>query len=238
MMKIQIIPASQQAHQDLHSSDHPQKDQKEATIYAGMLGYLSWAYVTQDVYFPTHRNGAMDCYIYVLTQGSISGNRIGTNSRIHEGDMVVMQSGATNTPVVKEVAPDFKCFEFWFAEEGFLKGTEKADFIKISAIQFPVTVVNDVFVRSLVGDEAPVSHINGLKIYELILPPDTKYQYEIFQNRKLGIYIVNGEGKIEKHVYIQGDFAEILQQDDPVDVLTIQGGPEVTTRLILMDIKV
>lgn len=238
MMKVQVIPAYQQASQDLHASDQPDKEQKEATIHAGMFGYLSWAYVTEDIYFPTHRNGAMDFYIYVLAQGHITGDRIGNYSRIHENDMVIMQTGATNSPVVKHIAPDFKGFEFWFAEEGVLKGTEEPDFLKINAAQFPMKIVNDVIERQLFGDDAPVSHINGLRITELILPPDTVYRYDLFAGRKVGIYVVNGEGRIEKHVYIKGDFAEIIQQDDPVDVIAIQGGGEETSHLILMDIKV
>lgn len=237
MLKIQVIPAAEQAHQVLRVTKNPEKTQEEGSIYGSSFGYLSWAYVTEDLYFPAHRKGAMDCYIYVLNQGHLNGDHIDEYSHVLEGDMVIMQSGATNAPQVKRIAPDFRAFEFWFTEEGLLKGFEKPDFLKIRATQFPMKIENDVVVRQLFGENAPVSHINGMTITELIVPPLAKYTYKLFANRKLGMYVVRGDGNIGNKVYVKGDFVEAVQIDDPVDGIIIHGGGELTSRLILIDIE-
>lgn len=81
---------------------NPEKTQEEGSIYGSSFGYLSWAYVTEDLYIPAHRKGAMDCYIYVLNQGHLNGDHIDEYSHVLEGDMVIMQSGATNALKLKE----------------------------------------------------------------------------------------------------------------------------------------
>lgn len=235
MFKIHVIPAHEQASQVLSVNEGASHSQ-HATIHAGSFGYLSWAYVTECVYFPVHRQGAMDCYIYELTQSHLSGDKIDSVTHVHEGDMVVMQSGAMNVPLVKRVGPEFSAFEFWFSESGILQGTEEADFIKINALQFPMIITDDVVVRQLFGEDAPITHINGLKITELILPPATSYSYSLFADRKIGVYVIRGEGSIENHAYIQGDFMEVWQHDDPADQLVIKSTGLKTSRLIVLDI--
>lgn len=98
-------------------------------------------------------------------------------------------------------------------------------------------IENDVVVRQLFGENAPVSHINGMTITELIVPPHAEYTYKLFANRKLGVYVVRGEGNIGNKVYVKGDFVEAVQIDDPVDGIIIHGGGELTSRLILIDIE-
>lgn len=238
MYKFQVIPAHEQASAALRVYENKPDDKKEeATIHGGSFGFLSWAYVTEDVYFPAHRQGAMDCYIYELTQSHLSGDKIEGVSHVHEGDMVIMQSGASNFPVAKRIGPEFTAFEFWFTESGILQGSEQAGFMKINASQFPMKIESDVVSRRLFGDDAPISHINGLKVTELIVPPGSEYLYEVFADRKIGIYIVQGSGIVGNHTYITGDFLKLWQWEDQVDVIVIKTGGEKTSRLIIMDIE-
>ncbi|MEG1586046.1 MAG: hypothetical protein RR346_04150 [Bacteroidales bacterium] len=236
MFKIRITPAHEQATQALRINENT-GIQEEATIHAGSFGYLSWAFVTGDVYFPTHRNGAMDFYIYELTQSHMTGDKIAPVAHIHEGDMLIMQSGSSDFPVVKKVGSGFTAFEFWFTESGFLLGTEKADFAKISARQFPMKIIADVVERRIFGEDAPVTHINGLQITEVIIPSLASYNYKLFADRKIAIYVVQGNGKINNHTYITGDFVQVEQRDDVVELVSVQASGEKTTRLIIMDIN-
>lgn len=237
MLKIQVIPVAEQAHQDFQSIEDPENIQEEGSLYGGSCGYVSWAYVTESLYYPAHRKGAMDCYIYVLNQGHLQGDQIGECTHVLDGDMVVMQSGAARRPQVQRMGSAFRAFEFWFAEEGFLRGSEKPDFLKITSTQFPMKFENDVVIRQLFGENAPVSHINGMKATELIVSPEVDYIYKLSANRMLGIYVLRGDGTIGGQGYTKGDFVEAIQQDNAVGGVVIHCSGEKTSRLILFDIE-
>lgn len=234
MIQVNIIHARQQASQVLRTGKE-KSETENATIHAGILNYLSWAYTTEDIYYPTHRNGAFDLYLYELSQSHLTGDRV-EGVTLKEGDMLVIQAGTSEYPVVKRVGEGFTAFEFWFSESGFLTGTEKPDVMKFTASQFPRQIENDVLVRRLFGEEAPVVHINGLLITELLLPPSSTFVYNLKKGRKLGIFVIQGEGETEHNRYIAGDFIELFQLSKDQYPVNIISGAEGSSHLIVMDL--
>ncbi|MGL4293037.1 MAG: hypothetical protein ACRCSQ_05640 [Bacteroidales bacterium] len=237
MFKIQVIPAHEQATTAMRIFEEKPDQKEDATIHGGTFGFLSWAYVTEDLFFPLHRDGAMDLFIYSVTQSHESGDKIEDAGRVKAGDVVVMQSGVTHKALAKRIGTGFSAFEFWFSESGILQGGEQASFMKIHAHQFPVMSENDVVIRQLYGNEAPIMNINGMKITEIMIPPGATFDYPVFADRKIGIYVVQGNGIVGNHAYISGDFLSIWQWDDRVDGLVVRGEGELASRLILIDIE-
>lgn len=237
MIKVNIIHANQQASQSLHSdprSHHPADE--NAVIHAGIFEYLSWAHVTEDVYFPTHRKGAFDLYIYGLTQVHSNGDTV-DGHKLKAGDMLIMQSGSTDFPVVKRIGAGFSTFEFWFSESGLLQGEETPDFIKLSRKEFPVRVVDDVIERRLYGTDAPITHINDIRICELEIPGGKRYGYDLLHGRKAGIYVVGGNGTFNERLYRSGDFIELIQWEHEKETVFLESDPKETTHLIVIDLS-
>ncbi|MDO5570099.1 MAG: hypothetical protein Q4F97_01350 [Bacteroidales bacterium] len=236
MLKINIIPQNEQAIQFL--SDNDNKTAKEPFIHAGAFKYISWALVNENIYFPTHRNGAFDMYVYLVGQFRFSGDSIDGMHHFKEGDMLIMQSGSTNAPSIRYIGPNFKAFEFWFTEDGLLKGVEKPDYMKFTSSQFPINIKNDVLIRHIFGEGAPVEHINDLKVKELILPPDTQISYTLNPSRMFGIYVIKGNGVISDNDYTDGDAIEITQTDKEHGNVLIDSKGDYSTHIMLFDMMV
>ena len=237
MININIIHADQQATQALHADSrlHPVKG-GNAFIQAGSLGPVSWAFVTEDVYFPVHRKGAFDFYIYSVCQAHATGDLMGEH-RLKAGDMLVMQSGSVDYPVVKPIGPKFCAFEFWYSTSGLLQGNETPDFIKIVNRDFPHALIGGVTIKHLFGDEAPINNINDLKITEIRIPEDNVYTFDIQAGRKTGIFVISGRGKVNEFDFINGDFIEVSPFDkehENLTLLSLNGEP---IHLIILNLK-
>lgn len=236
MLHVNIIHAEQQAIQALRPSEETHKPDA-GTLHGGMYGMLSWAYVTGDVYLPVHRQGAYELCLYILGQEHITGDTIQGLHRVREGDMLIMQAGASNYPLVKPVGAGFSAFEFWFTESGILQGGEVPDFLKIQANQFPRKIENDVLIREIFGGDAPVVHLNTLHILELIIPPGATYAFALGANRQAGVYVIKGAGRFGDDSFRTGDFIEIQQREfERIDIPFIADESGLA-HLIIVDMK-
>lgn len=235
MYQINIIQASEQAFQAF-SSLNSESTTDNGFIHAGIFGFISWAYVSEDLYFPTHRKGGFELFAYELSQSHAVGDHLEPKHRFKQGDMLIVKEGATDHPFVKRVGSDFSAFQFWFSESGLLTGEERTDFMKITADQFPCTTTQEVLKRELFGPIAPVNHINGLIVCELIISAKQLYTYSLSAKRKLGVYVISGDGSCNHKLFKSGDFLEINHTQATDIEINFKSMDSSGLHLILMEI--
>jgi redox-sensitive bicupin YhaK (pirin superfamily) len=205
----------------------------------GPIFYWAWAFAKEEGYIPTHPHQGFEIMTYVVQGKAEHGDSLGTKSVVGSGGAQVMQTGSGVSHEERFIGPDMEGFQIWF--EPYLREAVRRPptYRQYVHGDFPILERDGMSVKTVIGDDSPISLTADVKMWDVALPSGEYYTHPIPSGRTLAALAIRGSGlwnaaepKAEA-VFQHKDFM-LLESDAGVDVELHASGNE-ALRMILIE---
>ena len=206
----------------------------------GPLFYWAWATAHAPAKIGLHPHKAFEIMSYVL-EGEIGHyDTLGTRSRVSRGGAQVMQTGSGVMHEEEMSAAGTEFFQIWF--EPYLQEAVRRPptYAEHHHNDFPIHEQDGVVVKTLIGEDAPVTLVAKATMHDVTIAPGASYRRKLAAGQSLAAVAVRGTGIW--HVDASAEPVAVAAQDftvvraDADAVLTATAGPTEPLRLVLIEV--
>ena len=206
----------------------------------GPLFYWAWATAHAPAKIGLHPHKAFEIMSYVL-EGEIGHyDTLGTRSRVSRGGAQVMQtgSGVMHEEEMSAAGTDF--FQIWF--EPYLQEAVRRPptYAEHHHDAFPVDENDGVVVKTLIGEDAPITLVTEARMHDVTIAPGASYRRRLAAGHSLAVVAVRGTGtwhaddSTESIAVAAQDFSVVRAAADAF--ITATAGTEEALRLVLIEV--
>ena len=210
----------------------------------GPLFYWAWATAKGSGKIGLHPHRGFEIMSYVL-KGEI-GHRdtLGTVSRVKSGGAQVMQTGSGVSHQEETLGDHTEFFQIWF-EPDLQEAVKRAPtYRELHDGDFPTRTKDGVTIKSVIGDEGPVSLVAPVAMQEVSILEGKRLMRKLQKGNSLATLVIEGEGswsskETDKALSVRtGDLAIIEAAVDSDLVLQAEGQTPLRTAIVEVPVAV
>ncbi len=205
IMNINIYPVSKQGYGEFDGGNITEHKpiafphEETAVKRVGTLFYWAWGFTKTSGEVGFHPHKGFEIVSYLLDGRLAHKDTLGTESTIHSGGVQVMQTGSGVQHAEGFSAIDGKdasSFQIWF--EPFLNEAVKREptYRQFEHEDFPIVQEDGITVKTLIGQDSPLTIVTDAKMHDITLESGKNYQYTIQAGYSNAAIVVEGSGSL------------------------------------------
>jgi redox-sensitive bicupin YhaK (pirin superfamily) len=201
----------------------------------GPLFYWAWGKANQDAEIGMHPHQAFEIMTYMISGIVEHQDSLGTKQAVAAGGAQVMQTGSGVHHAEAFRGGDAEGCQIWF--EPHLSQTVKnpPTYNQYNHEDFPIKNENDVVIKTVIGEGAPVQIETDAKMYDLTFAPGTAYTYSLSKNLLLSFLVIRGSGKAgSENPISHKDYVVVKSETD--ESITLQAADDQTMRVLCIEV--
>ncbi len=202
----------------------------------GPLFYWAWASANGEGVIAMHPHKAFEIMSYVL-EGEIGHtDTLGTNSRVAAGGAQIMQTGTGVSHQEEMYGDHTEFFQIWFEPDLRQSIKHPPTYVELENKDFPVSNNDGKYVKTIIGENSPVSIVADVKAYDVSVEPGIIYTRLLPSNFNLAVVAIDGQGKWlpSESIVKKRDYTVIKTAEDTQ--VSIQASNSGSIRLFIIEI--
>lgn len=192
--------------------------EKAAVNRVGPLFYWAWARAEETFEIPLHPHKGFEILTYVLNGTVGHRDSLGNVQRVSSGGVQVMQTGF-GVYHAEELQKGSELFQIWFEPHLSQAMKQTPTYHQYDHLEFPLRESNGVQVKTVIGEDAPVSLKTHARMYDAELSAGQTLSYEVQAGQALAAVVAKGKGwarltgESQAKALQKGDFVVVTAED-------------------------
>jgi hypothetical protein len=175
----------------------------------GPLFYWAWATSEDYGLIGMHPHQGFEIVSYVIAGELGHRDSLGTQSRVGQGGVQVIQAGAGVSHQEEMLARHTEFFQIWF-EPNLREAVKRPpQYHEFQANAFLVETNNGVKRRLLLGPEGPLNLVTDSRMEHVVIEPNARYETPLQRDRQIAAVVINGTGEVR----LDGGVSAISKRD-------------------------
>lgn len=175
----------------------------------GPLFYWAWFHASQEGLIPSHPHKGFEIITYVMSGKAEHGDSMGTKSIVSAGGIQVMQTGSGIYHEERFIGPEMEGFQIWFEPHLRKAFGDKPIYQQFEDENFPVNLVEEVAVKTVIGEGSPVKLKSDIKMWDIQIGKDNIHTIQVMDGYALNILFFQGNGTVNDQSCKQRDFVVV-----------------------------
>jgi len=170
--------------------------EETAVKRVGSLFYWAWGFTKTGGLVPFHPHKGFEIMSYMINGNVAHKDTLGTESVVGPGGIQVMQTGSGVYHQEESFGTDVEGFQIWF--EPYLNEAFKMEptYRQFEHEDFPIVQNNGVSVKTVIGEDSPLTVIVDAKMFDISIDAGAKYKHIIPRGYSVATLVIRGNGSL------------------------------------------
>ncbi|GGB69342.1 pirin family protein [Fictibacillus barbaricus] len=170
--------------------------EETAVKRVGPLFYWAWGFSETGGLVPQHPHRAFEIMSYMINGNVAHKDTLGTRSVVGPGGAQVMQTGTGIEHEEESFGKDVEGFQIWFEPNLKESIRMKPTYHQFEHEDFPYKLENGNGVKTVIGDNSPITLVTEVKMFDITQEPGKKYLYNLPAHHSIAALVIRGDGSL------------------------------------------